>query len=397
MISDKNKKRLYSDDIWIISEGKYSDIDLDGICAETNAKMVKEYRISDLARYLLSPNSIEIKKKLVGCEVYYPQSFFNNIKEKIKRLLPKKLHGLLPDRKTPPEVLISQDKEVRPPLDNKNLELHLNKIDELLRPFDLILKRLKKLDIDRVSDIRGICEDIGGNRTGLTLHGSIDKKIDYLNNCLLKEVGVILEKTFIPDGLFELSGFDFKSFNPKNSYKLIKFLHGNVYKICILDFNNKVEYWLDDIKLVKYMHLLEQSIQSNPGLKKAFNLCIKGDAKPLKLFFKKQLEIDYSKENFPRIYRDVFETYNLDLKARDEVLNSLNHLQFGIAFHYVLPKSNTGEEKLLTNISVMHDFRALESIKDNLPQLYSEIDKRASVSEAGKYYLLDSMRGYRNE
>jgi len=70
--------------------------------------------------------------------------------------------------------------------------------------------------------------------------------------------------------------------------------------------------------------------------------------------------------------------------------------EFGILFNYV-PVTRTGEKKLLTNVSVMHDVRALEPLKEDLPELYSMINKMASISEAGKYYLLDSIRGYGNE
>jgi hypothetical protein len=44
----------------------------------------------------------------------------------------------------------------------------------------------------------------------------------------------------------------------------------------------------------------------------------------------------------------------------------------------------------------MHDFRALETIKSHLPNVYSEINKKALVSDAGKLYLLNSIRGYQN-
>ena len=70
-------------------------------------------------------------------------------------------------------------------------------------------------------------------------------------------------------------------------------------------------------------------------------------------------------------------------------------MQRVILFNYV-PHTETGEERLYTNISIMHDFRALEPLKKQLPQLYSTINKMAPVSEAGKFYLLDSMRGYGN-
>ena len=59
-------------------------------------------------------------------------------------------------------------------------------------------------------------------------------------------------------------------------------------------------------------------------------------------------------------------------------------------------QTDSGQNKLYTQISVMHNVRALEPLKNELPQLYSEINKRASFSEAGHFYLLDSIRGYIN-
>ena len=64
-------------------------------------------------------------------------------------------------------------------------------------------------------------------------------------------------------------------------------------------------------------------------------------------------------------------------------------------FNYV-PTSGPGQHKLFTNISVLHDLKALESIKDRVPHVYSEIIKKTTDSGAGKLYLLDSMRGYQN-
>ena len=51
--------------VWIISDGRYSDIDLDRIVEGEASGPYKEYIISDIGRYLLNPNTIEIKKKLI--------------------------------------------------------------------------------------------------------------------------------------------------------------------------------------------------------------------------------------------------------------------------------------------------------------------------------------------
>ncbi|UCF91544.1 MAG: hypothetical protein JSW39_25280, partial [Desulfobacterales bacterium] len=138
-----------------------------------------------------------------------------------------------------------------------------------------------------------------------------------------------------------------------------------------------------------------QSLKADTKLKEAFHSCLTGQALPVKLFFNKQIEIDYSKAPIPKIYQDVFKTCNVEVSAGNLIKNSLNYLQCCVSFNYV-PRSDSGVEKLFTQISIMHDFRALEALKKSLPQVYSEMSKRALISEAGIFYLLDSVKGSTN-
>jgi hypothetical protein len=291
--------------------------------------------------------------------------------------------------------MVNQDKSM-PPLKDNDLESHVDKIRSELRAYDPLLRRLSKLDHDEIHTITGICEDIGGNRSLLNLKGDIDDKISYLASYILKDVGVVLEKAHVSDGLFEMTGFDFASYDAKKTHRLIKFYANGKPKFCVIGFDGKVEYWVDNINLIKQMHLLQHSLKANPKFNNSLSLCSRGDAKPLRLLFKKQLDIDYTKSPLPALYKTLFDNYKLGTNDKSAVMKSLQNSQFGILFNYV-PFNSTGEKKLLTNVSVMHDVRALEPLKEELPELYSMISKLASISEAGKYYLLDSIRGYGNE
>jgi hypothetical protein len=113
------------------------------------------------------------------------------------------------------------------------------------------------------------------------------------------------------------------------------------------------------------------------------------------LFFNRKMEIDYSQDNPPEIYREMFESCRLGTEEKHAVISSLSSLQIGISFSYV-PRIESGVPRLYTCLSVMHNVRALEPVKRDLPHLYSEISKRASVCEAGRFYLLDTAAGYQN-
>ena len=384
--------------IWVISKGRYIDLDLSPIGADVQTKTVTEYELSDLGRYLLNPNPIQVKKKLVGCEIYNYPPFFK-MKATIRKMLPRPLHGWLKDKQNPPEVVISAGGFDHAPFKDRHLRSHFAKIAELLKPYDPVIKRLSKLsrvEIKKISDIVGTCRDTGANLSYLNIQGSIDEKIGYVCNYLLKDVGVVLEKAHISEGLFEMKGFDFASYDSKKSYRLIKFVSNAKPRACVLNADGQVEYWLENVKLIHYMQLFDQLIKMNPKLNKSLHLCTAGKAEPLKLFFNQQIEIDYSEANLPEIYRKVFEMHNIEAQKKDIVKRVLNHSQLGTTFNYV-PQILSGADKLFVNFYVMHNLRALEPLKNELPQVYSEINKIASFTEAGRYYLLDSFRGYKNE
>jgi len=391
-----NEKLISQNDIWIISGGKYVDLDMSGIVKGITSNLVREYRISDLARYLLDPNPIEIRKKLIGCEVHFKKPFPQKIKEKIGTMVPKKIRVRFDDKTIFSEVFISRSRSYVPCLKDRYLTSHINKVNELLRPYDPALRRLSKLDITKIFDVTGICEEIGDNRSVLKLKGSLEEKINYIWNFISKDVGVVLEKAHLSQGLFEMRGFDFKAFDAKKSYRLLKLSVDGKSGYCVLNSKGEIDYWVNDGRLVAYMHLLEQSIQKDAKFADSINLCVRGEAKPVKLFFNKQFEIDYSENRLPDTYKEVFKTCNMAHSEQNIVMDSLNNLQYGIAFNCV-PVSDSGEEDLIFNIAVMHDVKALEPIKADFPGLYSEIAKRSFLSEAGKFYLLDSIRGHQNE
>jgi hypothetical protein len=386
---------LRNNDIWIISRGRPGEFDLSAIDKTIQTTFVTEYRISDLAKYLLNPNPIEVRKILVGCDIHYHETFPDKARTKIRTILPDGLKGLINEGKRTSETLMASRDKTPVFLKDKDFDAHVERIRSSLRPYDPLLKQLNRLDRKAVSNIVGICEDIGGNRSLLNLKGLIDEKINYIGNYLLKDVGVILERAYVSQGLFEMSGFDFFSYNAKNSHLLIKFHVEGRPKFCVIGVDGKMEFWINDANLINHMHLLDHSIKVNPKFNNSLSLCTQGNAKPLRLLFKDQLEIDYTKSPLPALYKDIFNAYHIGVSEKDAVMRSLKNSQLGILFNYV--PNNSGAKKLFTNVSVMHDVRALDPIKDELPELYSMINKMAIVSEAGKYYLLDSIKGYSNE
>jgi hypothetical protein len=280
-------------------------------------------------------------------------------------------------------------------MQDAELEMHLQKIYDELKNYDSFSKKMAQLEPDKIFQIIGICEDIGGYYSYLKLQGSIEDKIKYLRKSVAKEVGVVLNKAYVGDGLYELRGYDFKSYNATTSYHLFSYSSDGLQKACVLTESNEIEFYITDYHLINFMLLLEQSLQANPKLSKTFEMCVAGQVNPIKLFFNKRLEIDYLKSPLPAIYQDALRTYDIGLNQCDLIKPVLNYLQIGISFNYMLA-TDESDDRMYTHILVLHDLRALEQLRNNLPEVYTAISKRGFVTDAGRYYLLDSISGYNN-
>ena len=381
--------------VWIISKGRFADIDLDHVVEGPVSGPCKEYNISAIGRYLLNPSAIEIKKKLIGGEVHYKLSPGKKIRKAFHKILPGAKRRLKTNSWLSPDVIVSRYKLAIPPMKDSSLESHLNQIVEQLRPYDSVAKKLVQLDPRKIFQIVGICEDVGGSYSYLKLQGSIEDKIKYLGNFISRDVGVVLSKAYIDEDLFELRGYDFMAHDPDATYKLITYNSGGAQKACVLTENHKIDFYVRDCHHLRHMHLLEQSLQADSSFSHAFNLCIEGQAAPIKLFFNNKFEIDYSKAALPEVYLDVFKSLNLELNKKNLIQPILNHLQIGISLSYIM-LSDSEQDRMHTDISILHDMRALEPLRKNLPHVYSEVEKRAMISEAGRFYLLDSINGTSN-
>ena len=65
MRSGKKQQSISNKDVWIINRGRHTKLDLSKVCKGIKTTLVKEYRISDLTKYLLNPNPLEVKKIFV--------------------------------------------------------------------------------------------------------------------------------------------------------------------------------------------------------------------------------------------------------------------------------------------------------------------------------------------
>jgi hypothetical protein len=369
---------------WVISEGRLARLDPTEFDPEAERGVVKEYRLSEIGRYLLNPGPIEIRKRLVGCEVH-------PVRTGLGRVMPRLLRRSV-DRRRNSEVLLSGLKLKLPSLKDADLEAHLKRMVDELRVFDPFGKKLARLEPRRISHLIGICEDVGGGYSYLKLQGTTDDKIRYLNSHVGRDVRVTIHRAHVSEGLFELRAFPAAGFSLAHAYRLYAYSRDGQPAACVLTPLGNLDFRLPDPHAVKYASLVENTLKFCGDFRKAFDACCAGKARPVRLFFNRQLEVDYSKANFPEIYRDVFRASETAPTQRNLVTPVLNYMQTAVSLSY-MPSADGGDERLLTHICVLHDMRALEPLRKSLPAVYAEMNRRAFSTEAGRFYILDSITG----
>ncbi len=382
--------------VWVVAPAGATEAILQTARSVGFDPSVSVYQVSSLGRYLLCPRNIEVQRRLVGCEIVFEPTLGDRINRKFSRLLPRFLRGRGTEQGPVTEQVLSLFDPRLPQLRDSRLRDHILEIYAGFRQDDQVIKRLASLPLERVGSIVGICIDQAGNRSRMQIEGTVEDQVAYMEQSLLKDVIVILDSAHLGRGLFEMGGFDLAAYDPERRFCLISGQRAGRRQACVLQGGSGVDYWVQDPKLVDYLFLLEHALRSNAQFREPFEACIAGEAIPLKLLFNRELDIRYSGAHPPEAYREVLPAGIDDQRSLDMVFDAINRLQLGVSLNYI-PLIGDHGEQMFTNISVMHDMRALEPIKERLPKLYAAMAARASSTDVGSYYVLDSIKGSRHD
>jgi hypothetical protein len=277
-----------------------------------------------------------------------------------------------------------------------NLNLHIRHLYDNFRPFDSFHQNLEKIDTGRLAQVTGICEDDAGYRSPVAIDGPPAQQLDFVRRFAGRQIEVRLKRPYIADGLFEMKGFDFVNFDPRVQYRLIRFVQDGTPKACVTEDDHTIAFWLDDIKLVNYLQLFQHCIQHDQHMRESLHNCIRGKAAALRLMFNHRLEIDYSRAPLPAVFQEAIGEKQLAGHSDHLIKQNLNHYQVGVSFNAMTLQAGGGSA-LRTHISILQNLRALEPIKDRLPNLFAAMAERSAQSEEGNFYLLEAISGVRHE
>jgi hypothetical protein len=384
-----------SDIFWIIRPGNYTDIDLGALGIQAKPKRVMEYGVSDIGRYLLQPAAIEVENLLIGAEVQLQPSGLGKFRRKLRGAAFWRRNDA-PAPAGDKKLFLAQDLIRIPRLADPHLASHIALLRRQIHPLDPIHRAIRGIVLKRVADLRGVCEDECGNRTMLALQGDVHTKKDYLINHLLQTVRVSLPSAQIGEDLFEMRGWAASSFDPDRVHRLLRFHVEGRFFACMLNEKGRMAFWIEELKRLQRLVLLQQALEASPQLHQAFDLCRQGGARAMRLMFNPRLDVDYNRNRLPRVYQELFRTFDLDASLRRSVIESLNEHQMAVSFSYAA-SDGYGDPRAVTCISVLHDVKALEALRSTAPQAFAAITRMATVSEAGRFYLLEDIQGHNDE
>lgn len=374
--------------LWVVSPPRVARFAIDHpVLKKAGPTTAREYRISSIGLYLISPAPLNVRRRLVGCEIHWRFSRISRWLRPLHWLSGKKTTG----QKPPLSLIMDFPNPVASPFDT-NLKRHIDRLYDGLRPFDSFFQKLEGINPDQVNRVAGICEDDTAIRAPVTLDGAPWEQLEFVGRHAGRQIEVRLKRAHVANGLFEMKGFDFIHFDPRTAHRLIRFVYEGRPRACVLNEDHSVAFWLDDVKLVNYLQLFEYCIEHNHPLRESLIQCIQGKAAALRLAFNPHLEIDYSQAPLPAVFQDAIGRTPLADPHDRLIKQNLNQYQVGVSFN-AMALQESGRSELCTHISILQDLKALEPIKDQLPDLFAEMAKRAAQSEEGQFYLLESIRG----
>jgi hypothetical protein len=374
-----------ADSIWIITPGGDVDFDVAALGIKAKPNRVMAYGLSDIGRYLIHPGPIEVENQLMGCECEWLPGG-SRVRRIFQRMFTRR-NGSGARR-----VFISRNAYKIPTLTDCQLADHVENLRGMLESLDPVFQEIASIDLQNIAEIRGICEDQAGHRTVLNLQGDMTTKQQYILDHLLKPVRTTLISAHIADGLYEMRALNWPLCHHHRIHRLLRFDVDGKCFVGLLNSSGRLAFWINDIKHLHRLTLLQQALDASRQLTKAFNHCLTGKADPMRLMFNPKLDIDYTRNRIPQIYQDLFRRLNLDRELRRSVIGALNHHQLGVSLSYVA-HGGYGDPHPITNVSVMHDVKALEPLRTGAPQVFAAISRRATTSEAGQYYLLEDIQG----
>lgn len=382
-----NQQANTPSEFWVITSGRNVKVPLKGEQGREISNSVREYRMSQFGYYLVSPDMIEVRDRLVGARLTVGA---HSLRNRVRNLFAKEKR--LPDIPLEDVTLYSSFLPKGNMAEDPHFAGHVSNLYTKLAPYDPFQKQLSKVGKEHILDVTGICRDIANNRYKLDLHGNVAEKMDYISKNIGTPVHINMKCAHLNKGLFELRAFGFETFDPTEEIPLYSFLKDGVPTFYVAAYNGREGFFIQEPALFYCLHILQQSLEVNSDLKNLFEGCVEGRLRPFKLFFSKQLEFQYSREHLPRMIRQELRRFLMDDQEIVNIAEMLNDCQRVVSFNYV-PKAAKGREKMHTNISVMHDFKALEPLKENHPDLYNRISLKAPTTEVGKLYLLDTIKG----
>jgi hypothetical protein len=373
--------------IWVISPPRVARFAINHPGMEAAPTTAREYRISSIGRYLVSPAALNVRRRLAGCEIHWRVSRASRWLSPLGRLAGKKAA----ERRPPLSLIMDFAQPLASPFDTR-LKRHIDRLYDNLRPFDSFYQALDGINPDRAERVAGICEDDTGLRAPVALDGDPRQQLDFIRRHAGRQIEVRLKRAHVAEGLFEMKGFDFIKFDHRISHRLIRFVQDGRPRACVLNADHSIDFWLDDVKLVNYLQLFAYCIQHNPPLRESLLQCIQGKAAAVRLMFNPRLEIDYSRAPLPAVFQEAFGRTRLTESYDRLIKENLNQYQVGVSFNS-MALQESGRSELCTHVSILQDLRALEPIKDRLPDLFAEMAKKAAQSEEGSFYMLESIYG----
>lgn len=365
--------------VWVISRGNPAKKQLKKIIGTDEEIHGYDYKISDLGNYLLKPRPLEVERIVVGYEVVKKDtftipflSFFSKKKDDNGQQYISSVKLTLPD-----------------PGKDKGLSHYLKDFKYELARYDSIINTLKELDLSKVEKINLLYEDIDNTILPIPVKGTVEDQRRFVLENFGNKIKVVWNNgSYLENGIFNLKPEEFTSYNSHNSFRLFIFSHEGKKKAFVYS-GNVLRYWLKDSDLLRYLIILQQTIDMDQEFYSVISSCLKNEYQALYVEFNRKPVVELFGKYTPYVYDNAFKLLHISQTEQKNIITSLGDFLENVGLKYVKKQGKGNTNDLMLKMTFLHTINGVSHIKEINPGLYHTIRNLSTESELGHYYVLD--------
>lgn len=349
----------------------------------------REFEISDAGRAILLHMPHNVWAPLVGFEAALNESARKSTRHWSRFLRRKPEKG---DSGASSGVIRFHEADLLKDLDFSeytDIADHIKAFRAALSRRSPVLEELRKLDLSKISEIRGLYPSVDGTVQAITISGTPLQQRYYIEENFGRTVEIQIDpgNSYESNLALRLNRKFFSEYNQRSIYRLELEPGGEGKNSVTVYRRNKRVMRATGADLINRLFMIQHAVDLDETFRDSLRGCLTGGADPLKLTVKSfYIGQAFDKISSSTVLEGDFNRLRIPRSDREKIINRFR----GSVLLCILSYRDAfigGAAAVRTVGAVLHNLSGVSGIEKDYPELVQSIKNRSSRSQLGEYYL----------